>query len=116
MDKTLMLEQLINHYTDGSKAKFAAMIGIKPQLLSNWLKRNTFDAELLYKGCKNISADWLLSEDGDMIRDKQSDNSRFVSQSNVTELIALCKALVDNYQQRDSLMSQLVCMVKSTQS
>ena len=107
-----MLEQLINHYTDGNKANFAAMIGIKPQLLSNWLKRNTFDAELLYKGCKNISADWLLSEEGDMIRDTQTDNSQFVSQGNSPELIALCKALVENYQQRDDVMNKLVSMVK----
>ena len=112
MNKTLMLEQLINHYTDGNKANFAAMIGIKPQLLSNWLKRNTFDAELLYKGCENISADWLLSEEGDMIRDTQNDNSQFVSQSYSPELIALCKALVENYQQRDDVMNKLVSMVK----
>ena len=112
MNKTLMLEQLINHYTDGNKASFAAMIGIKPQLLSNWLKRSTFDAELLYKGCKNISADWLLSEEGDMIRDKQTDNSQLVSQSNTQELIALCKSLVANFQQRDDVMSKLVSMVK----
>lgn len=112
MDKTLMLEQLINHYTDGNKASFATMVGIKPQLLSNWLKRNTFDAEQIYKGCKGVSADWLLSGEGDMIRNKQNDNSQFVSQSNSPELIALCKALVENYQQRDDVMNKLVSMVK----
>ncbi|MBE6298975.1 MAG: bacteriophage CI repressor [Bacteroidales bacterium] len=112
MDKTLMLEQLINHYTDGNKANFAAMIGIKPQLLSNWLKRNTFDAELLYMKCKDISADWLLSGNGDMIRNTQNDNSQFVSQNNDPELIALCKALVENYQQRDDVMNKLVSIIK----
>ena len=112
MNKTLMLEQLINHYTDGNKESFAVMIGIKPQLLSNWLRRNTFDAELLYKGCKNISADWLLSGEGNMISDTQFDNSQFVLQGNSSELIALCKSLVENFQQRDDVMSKLVSMVK----
>lgn len=112
MDKTLMLEQLINHYTDGNKANFAAMVGITPQLLSNWIKRNTFDAEQLYNGCKGISADWLLSGDGEMIRDTQNDNSQFVSQNNNPELIALCKVLVENYQQRDDVMNKLVSMIK----
>ena len=107
-----MLEQLINHYTNGNKANFAEMIGIKPQLLSNWLKRNTFDAEQLYKCCKNISADWLLSGEGNMICDSQNDNSQFATQNNSPELIALCKALVENYQQRDDVMNKLVSMVK----
>lgn len=112
MDKTLMLEQLISHYTDGNKANFATMVGIKPQLLSNWLKRNTFDAEQLYKGCKNVSADWLLSGEGEMIRDTQNDNSQIVSQSSNPEIIALCKVLVENYQQRDDVMNKLVSMIK----
>lgn len=106
-----MLEQLINHYTNGNKANFATMIGIKPQLLSNWLKRKTFDAEQIYRGCKDVSAAWLLSGEGDMIVDTQNDNSQIVSH-NSPELIALCKALVENYQQRDDVMNKLVSMVK----
>ena len=47
-----------------------------------------------------------------MIRCSQTDNSQFVSQSNSPELIALCKALVENYQQRDDVMNKLVSMVK----
>lgn len=48
MDKTTMLECLINQYTDGNKAAFAKMLGINPQLISHWLRRNTFDNELLF--------------------------------------------------------------------
>lgn len=112
MDKTLMLEQLVNHYTDGNKANFAAMIGIKPQLLSNWLKRNTFDAECLFKGCKGISAEWLLSGEGDMFITSQNGNSHSVNQVSNGEIITLCKILVENYQQRDDVMNKLVSMVK----
>ena len=75
MDKTLMLEQLINHYTNGNKAKFAAMIGIKPQLLSKWISRNTFDAEKIYRGCKSISSRWLLNGEGNFLRDGQNGNN-----------------------------------------
>ena len=71
-----MLESLINYYTDGNKAKFALMIGVKPQTLSAWISRNTFDVEAIYKSCMNISADWLLSGGvGDMLRNKQNANS-----------------------------------------
>lgn len=107
MDKSLMLEQLVNYYTDGNKARFAAMIGITPQLLSKWIERNTFDAEQLYKGCHNVSADWLLSGEGEMICEKNGVDCH----NDKPELIALCKALVENYQQRDVVMGKLVTMV-----
>ena len=68
MDKTDMLDSLIRHYTKGNKAKFATMIGVSPQTLSKWLGRNTFDAEVLYKYCEGISAEWLLSGIGEMFR------------------------------------------------
>ena len=66
MDKTTMLECLINNYTDGNKAAFAKMLGINPQLISHWLRRNTFDNELLFAKCKGVSASWLLTGEGEM--------------------------------------------------
>ena len=67
MDKTTMLECLINQYTDGNKAAFAKMLGINPQLISHWLRRNTFDNELLFAKCKGVSASWLLTGEGEML-------------------------------------------------
>lgn len=75
MDKRDMLEQLVNYYCDGNKAKFAAKIGVKPQAFSNWFTRNSFDAELIYTNCENVSADWLLSSgEGEMIRETRKSN------------------------------------------
>lgn len=68
MNKTEMLDSLIRHYTKGNKAKFATKIGVSPQTLSKWLGRNTFDAEVLYKYCEGVSAEWLLSGMGEMFR------------------------------------------------
>lgn len=68
MDKTSMLESLIAYYTDGNKAQFAVLLGVKPQTISAWISRNTFDAELIYTQCRGVSADWLLSGEGDMLR------------------------------------------------
>lgn len=64
-----MIENLVNHYTDGNKAQFAKIIGISPQTLSKWIGRKTFDAELLYRNCLGLSGDWLLSGgEGEMLR------------------------------------------------
>lgn len=68
-----MLECLINYYADGNKAKFSAQIGVKPQTVSAWISRNTFDAEALYANCKDISADWLLNNgEGEMLKSNNS--------------------------------------------
>ena len=109
MSKSDILETLINYYSDGNKAKFAAMIGITPQLLSNWIKRDTLDYEQVYSGCPNLSGDWLLSGEGSIERSNtQNDNTQIGN----SELVSLCKALVANYQQRDDVMGKLVSMVK----
>ena len=62
-----MLESLINHYTNGNKAAFALKIGAKPQTVSAWISRNTFDSEQIFAHCENISAEWLLTGEGEMI-------------------------------------------------
>lgn len=67
MEKKDMIEVLVSYYCGGNKAKFAAKLGIKPQALSMWISRNSFDAELIYKNCEDVSAEWLLSGEGDML-------------------------------------------------
>ena len=79
MNKTIMLEQLINHYTDGNKSKFANMLGIKPQTINTWLTRNTLDAELIYSKCEDVSGGWLLSGEGDMLEEDKELNTVKVS-------------------------------------
>lgn len=66
-----MLYQLINYFSKGSKSQFANMLGIKVQTISAWLARNTFDAELIFTKCKVVSGDWLLSGEGEMLRDNE---------------------------------------------
>lgn len=63
-----MLTQLIEHYEEGSKSRFAKRLGISPQGVSTWLSRGTIDYELVYAKCENINADWLLSGEGSMLR------------------------------------------------
>lgn len=66
MDKRDILKELIKHYTDGNKSKFASMLGVSPQAISTWEKRNTFDIELIYSKCVNLNATWLLTGAGEM--------------------------------------------------
>lgn len=71
MNKNEMLYRLINYFSKGSKSQFANMLGLKAQTISAWLARNTFDAELIFTKCKVVSGDWLLSGEGEMLRDNE---------------------------------------------
>lgn len=64
-----MLQRLISHYSNGNKTKFATMLGVKPQTINSWITRETFDSELIYAKCEDVSARWLISGEGDMLSD-----------------------------------------------
>lgn len=69
MDKTLMLSKIKEYYNFNSDAEFARHLEIKPQVLSNWKARNSFDAELLYTKCLELNPVWLLTGKGSMLKD-----------------------------------------------
>lgn len=69
MNKKERLEALISYYSKGNKTAFASIIGMKPQSINSWLIRDTFDIELIYSKCNGISAEWLLSGEGPMLKE-----------------------------------------------
>ena len=101
--KREILEALIGAYCGGNKARFASMIGVKPQLISNWIKRNTFDHEQVYAGCENLSGDFLLSGEGEIFRNSSQNVNKQIDNT----VLLLCKMLVENYQQREDVMNKL---------
>lgn len=63
-----MILAIIKHYSNGNKAHFATKLGLTPQSISTWISRNTFDIDKIYANCEDISAEWLLTGKGDMIK------------------------------------------------
>ena len=63
-----MILAMIEHYSNGNKAQFASRLGITPQGLSTWIKRESFDIELVFSKCEDISAQWLLTGEGEMLK------------------------------------------------
>lgn len=68
MGKKDRLHQLIEHYSGGNKAKFAAKIGVKPQTLSMWLARGTLDYDVVFTHCEHLNGEWLITGEGEMIK------------------------------------------------
>lgn len=60
-DKTLILNRIKLYYGFKSDADFARFLGIKPNSLSNWYKRNTIDYDLVFSKCEDLNIEWLLS-------------------------------------------------------
>ena len=74
MTKKERLEFLIKHFADGKKTKFAEMLGISAQGLSSWLSRGTYDIELVYAKCEGVSAEWLMTGEGEIFDTKNVEN------------------------------------------
>lgn len=68
MDKLLILNKIQEHYKFKKDAQFAEFLGIPAQNLSKWKLRNTYDAELIYTKCPEISPEWLLTGKGDILK------------------------------------------------
>ena len=71
MDKKQMILDLIDYYSNGNKTLFSKKLGVTPQTISSWLSRNTFDKELIFAKCENVSAEWLLTGNGPMLKEAQ---------------------------------------------
>lgn len=71
INKSLILSEIKSLYNIKSDAEFARFLDIKPQTLSSWYSRNTFDIELLYAKCVDISADFLLTGKGEILKNSK---------------------------------------------
>ena len=72
MDKSLILNKIKSYLNLKSDTELANFLGIKPQVLSNWRARNTFDTELIYTKCVDIDANWLLTGEGEMLKSENT--------------------------------------------
>ena len=85
MNKKDMIIALIEHYSGGNKAKFAKLLGITPQGISTWLKREYFDIELIFSKCEGVSSHWLLTGKGEMLNSSESSQKKMVKVSEQSE-------------------------------
>lgn len=74
VDKTLILNKIKTHYGFKSDAEFARFLGVKPNTLSNWYARDTFDYETIVTKCDDINTEWLFGK-GDMLKSSEEKKS-----------------------------------------
>lgn len=64
----MILNKIKEYYNFKTNTEFANFLGIPPTTLSSWYSRNTMDYHLIYAKCKDIDANWLLTGEGEMLR------------------------------------------------
>lgn len=74
IDRALIINEIIRHYRFKNNSEFAEFLGIKPQTLSTWKARNTFNVELILQKCEDISQSWLLTGEGEMLKNNSDKN------------------------------------------
>jgi phage repressor protein C with HTH and peptisase S24 domain len=67
MTKSEMLIKIRECFDYKSNTEFAEKLGISPQNLNNWFKRETFDAEVIKSKLPKINSEWLLTGFGNML-------------------------------------------------
>ena len=72
MDKTLILNRLKKAKKITSDTQFAKILGIKTSTLSSWKQRNSIDFEKIFANCEEISIDWLLTGEGNMLKNSNN--------------------------------------------
>lgn len=109
-----MLECVINHYSGGNKARFAAILGIRPQTINTWVARNTFDAELIYSKCEGISGDWLLGNgEGEMLNTSSVPSSaKLSSETSCVSESAICAKFIALLEKKDEQIDRLLSLLE----
>jgi len=68
IDKILILNKIKSHYGFNTDADFARFLDIKPNTLSNWYIRNTFDPERIFTKCEDIDGNFIISGEEPMLK------------------------------------------------
>ena len=70
-----LIETLVNYFAGGNQERFARLIGINKQTVTNW-KRRKPDLQLIYDKLPEVSGDWLLSRgEADFLRNVEVNES-----------------------------------------
>lgn len=72
IDRKKILDDLMNYKGFQKKVELSDFLEIKPNVLSNWFTRNTFDENVIMQKFPDINRVWLLTGEGNMLKEDDS--------------------------------------------
>lgn len=69
-----ILNRLKSALSVSTDTELADLLGIKKATLSNWRNRNSIDLPLVFSFCERINIDWLMTGDGNMLKQEEKSN------------------------------------------
>lgn len=84
LDKSLILNRIKTHYSFNTDREFAAFLDIKPQTLSSWHSRNTFDVDLLYSKCVDIDPEFYFTGKEPFLKSERQNQDKKLSFSHTS--------------------------------
>lgn len=105
MNKTEQLEALITHFCNGNNSQFAAMLGLNRSTITSWKNRCVMDIELIKEIFPQVSGDWLLTGEGEMLVADNIQPSAPPAEENPEDIsIAACFMLLKEYMKKFSVL------------
>lgn len=96
--KPLILNRLKEALNITKDTDLACLLGISKSTLSNWVSRNSIDYDKVFSLCEHISIDWLLTGQGNMLRNTEHFETLPNNQSQNSDLVSLLKEQVKEQQ------------------
>lgn len=69
-DITLIINQIKSYLRIKTDSDLADYLGTTQSNIATWKKRNTINYELIIAKCPNIDANWLITGEGEMLKDR----------------------------------------------
>lgn len=79
LDKPLVLDRIKEYYKLKGNAELARFLGVAPNTITNWYGRKTFDIDVIYTKCVDVDMNWLLTGEGNMIREESNKEEKLPS-------------------------------------
>ena len=69
-----ILDRVKNAKKLNNDSKLAEYLSVKKNTISSWRSRNAIDLDLIIAKCNNINLHWLLTGEGNMLRNVEQDS------------------------------------------
>ena len=68
ISKSDILNRLKSLFNVSKDSELSEILGISKSTLSNWIKRDSIDYDLVFSKCEHANLDWLLTGQGEMLK------------------------------------------------